>query len=184
MIITLLGNMSHTYQQALRAAYDKGKAEGTLDDQTIVECEAVFSRERYHAKNENIADGDANGGTYYQLSGLQQGYEEAMERAQKRHGLANLENAQDVKEVLDSDNSDLAQPPSITENNKNSLKALFASVGLSIQHQQRLARMFNIVQSLRPLTLERAEAVADLKKETKDRSADGVSLNVTNIGQK
>ncbi|MDB5980048.1 MAG: hypothetical protein JWQ69_1063 [Pseudomonas sp.] len=185
MIITLLGNMNHTYHQALRAAYDKGKAEGALDEQTIVECEAVFSRERYHAENENIAGGDANGGTCYQLSGLQQGYEEAMERARKRHGFANLESAEGVKEVLYSDSPDIGQqPPSVTNDNTNNLKALFVSVGLSIQHQQRLARMFNMVQSLRPPTLERAETVANLEREDKDRSANDVVLDVTIIDQR
>lgn len=183
MVITILGNVNHTYHQALRAAYDKGKAEGTLDEQTIIECEAVFSRERYHAANEHTAAGHAQGGARYQQSGLQQGYEEAMEKARQRQGIAYPESAQSVNEVFESANSNLAPPLSVNEDNKSNIKALFASVGLSIQHQQRLARMFYMIQNLGPLTPERPEAGDDLEKGNKGPSANDVVLNATVIDQ-
>lgn len=184
MVITLLGNMNHTYHQALRVAYDKGKAEGTLDEQTIIECEAVFSRERYHAENKNITAGDANDGTCYHLSGLQQGYEEAMERARQHQRHTNSQHAQGTNEVSESAISDLARPPSLTEDNRSNVKSLFAPVGLGIQHQQRVARMFSMIQNLNPLTFERAEAVADSESKNKDWLANDVVLDASVIEQR
>jgi exopolyphosphatase/pppGpp-phosphohydrolase len=114
---------------------------------------------------------------------LQQGYEEAMEKARQRQGIAYPESAQSVNEVFESANSNLAPPLSVNEDNKSNIKALFASVGLSIQHQQRLARMFYMIQNLGPLTPERPEAGDDLEKGNKGPSANDVVLNATVIDQ-
>lgn len=163
--------MNHTYHQALRAAYDKGKAEGTLDEQTIKECEAEFSREKYVVPDTIVTLGGArpDGWQCYCRSGLQQGYEEAMDKARKRHGLPSLEGAQGVKEILNSDNLDLAQQPSSATDDHNKLKALFASAELSIQHQhqQMLTRMINIFKNIKSLTLERTELNVDSDRGNK-----------------
>lgn len=185
MIITLSGNLNHTYNQALRVAYDKGMAEGTLDEQTIKECEAEFLREKYVVPDDVVTLGGArpDGWQCYCRSGLQQGYEEAMERARKRHGLPSLEVAQGAqgaqsdqvgKEIVDSDELDLAGQSSTTSDNHENLKSLFASVTLSVRHQQMLARMF----------IECVGPNVNSDRENKKRSVDEVGLDIAKIDQR
>jgi len=185
MIITLLGNLNHTYNQALRVAYDKGMAEGTLDEQTIKECEAEFSREKYVVPDDVVTLGGArpDGWQCYCRSGLQQAYEEAMERARNRHGLPSLVDAQSAqsaqstqvgKEILDNDKRDLAGQPSSASDDHENLKTLFASVKLSVRHQQMLARMF----------IECVGVNINSDRENKKRSVDDVGLDIAKIDQR
>ena len=195
MNITLNGGVAAvglTYRQALKVAYDEGKAKGTLDEETIAFCENELRGTdandiaRAIAVEATLREPTPEGVTYLRPWGLKEIYEQGLLNAQNAYAQSLVDKMQGVydefREELKAAYPELSKKVfGFTVSAGGDLQVTAPPNVLNKEEQALLNGLLNKAKDLKALTIEHSKAVIEWVKLDKEKFKPVIDLDLSNV---